>query len=178
MTAKVPGMHSDREPGQASWRWTSRSAVDACVALITLLIGTAMMFDSHRIGSGWAEGKLQPGYFPFRVGATIALVSAAILARSVIAALRAGEAFATRQQIKPVAAVLLPTLLYIAGIQWLGIYAASALFIAGFMRAGSRYGWTKAIAVGLGVAVAMFFLFEIVFLVPLPKGPVESLIGY
>lgn len=171
-------MTPDRAPEKRGWRWTSRPAVDAGVALVTLLIGVAMMFDSHRIGSGWAEGKLQPGYFPFRVGAIIALVSAAILVRAVLAGRRGAEAFATLQQIRPVAAVLLPTLLYIAAIQWLGIYAASALFIAGFMRAGSRYGWTKAIAVGLGVAVAMFFLFEIVFLVPLPKGPLESLIGY
>lgn len=168
----------NRAPEKGGWRWTSRPAVDACVALITLLIGAAMMFDSHRIGSGWADGKLQPGYFPFRVGAIIALVSAAILVRAVLAGRRGAEAFATPQQIRPVAAVLLPTLLYIAAIQWLGIYAASALFIAGFMRASSRYGWTKAIAVGLGIAVAMFFLFEIVFLVPLPKGPLESLIGY
>jgi hypothetical protein len=30
----------------------------------------------------------------------------------------------------------------------------------------------------VGIAVALFFTFEVWFLVPLPKGPVEALFGY
>ena len=44
-------------------RSTSRAAVDALVASITLLVGAAMMVDSYGIGAGWADGSLQPGYF-------------------------------------------------------------------------------------------------------------------
>ena len=121
-------------------RSTSRAAVDALVASITLLVGAAMMVDSYGIGAGWADGSLQPGYFPFRIGAIICILSVAI--------------------------------------GWLGFYFGSALFIAAFMRLGQKRGWIGTAAVSLGVMAALFILFEIVFLVPLPKGPIEALIGY
>ena len=36
----------------------------------------------------------------------------------------------------------------------------------------------RALPVGAGVALALFFLFEKWFLVPLPKGPLEHMLGY
>ena len=36
-----------------------------------------MMFDSYGIGAGWAADGPQPGYFPFRIGAIICIVSVA-----------------------------------------------------------------------------------------------------
>jgi len=35
-----------------------------------------------------------------------------------------------------------------------------------------------AVAVSVGVPVAIFVLFEIWFLVPLPKGPIERMLGF
>jgi hypothetical protein len=35
-----------------------------------------------------------------------------------------------------------------------------------------------AIAIGVLVPVLCFFMFEIWFLVPLPKGPLENMLGY
>ena len=75
-------------------------------------------------------------------------------------------------------AVLVPTLAHILGIQLLGIYIASALFIAGFMRIAGRYGSLRAVVVGAAVGAVLFWLFEVQFLVPLPKGPLESWLGY
>jgi len=77
-----------------------------------------------------------------------------------------------------VLAVLLPTLGYVLGIQLIGIYVASALFIAVFMRIGGGYGWAKTLLVSIGTAAMIFWLFEVEFLVPLPKGPLEALLGY
>jgi hypothetical protein len=62
-------------------------------------------------------------------------------------------------------------------IQFLGIYAASTLFIAAFMMWLGKYGWLKSALVGCGVSVAFFILFEIWFHVPLPKGPIEAMLG-
>jgi len=62
---------------------------------------------------------------------------------------------------------------------WLiGIYVASAVFIGYFMRRVGRYAWHLAAIVSVGVPVALFVLFEIWFLVPLPKGPLEDMLGY
>jgi hypothetical protein len=74
--------------------------------------------------------------------------------------------------------VLLPAFAYVALIQFLGIYVASAIFIAAFMVFVGGDNPLMAIAVGTGVPIALFFMFEKWFLVPLPKGPLEAMLGY
>ena len=54
---------------------------------------------------------------------------------------------------------------------------ASILFIGFFMIWLGRYSWLKSSIVALSVNVVTFLLFEIWFKVPLPKGPIESLLG-
>jgi hypothetical protein len=55
---------------------------------------------------------------------------------------------------------------------------ASAIFIAAFMRFIGKFGWLKSVLVGLGISGTLFWIFEIMFQVPLPKGPLEALFGY
>ena len=38
--------------------------------------------------------------------------------------------------------------------------------------------WLKAVGTGITVALTLFVMFEIWFLVPLPKGPIERMLGY
>ena len=60
----------------------------------------------------------------------------------------------------------------------LGIYVASALLIAGFMRWLGRFGWPLIIVRQRRRCRSLFFLiFEHWFLVPLPKGPLEDWLG-
>ena len=59
-----------------------------------------------------------------------------------------------------------------------GIYLASAVFIAFFMWWLGKYPVAKIIPVAVGVPLALFVMFEIWFLVPLPKGPLETALGY
>ena len=74
--------------------------------------------------------------------------------------------------------VLLPTIVYVLATQFVGIYVASTIFIAAFMRVMDKRSWLKVILISLGVSAALFWLFEIQFMVPLPKGPLEALLGY
>jgi len=74
--------------------------------------------------------------------------------------------------------VLLPTIAYVLAVKFVGIYVASAVFIAAFMRVMDRFGWLKTIVISVGVSVALFWLFELQFKVPLPKGPLEARFGY
>ena len=59
----------------------------------------------------------------------------------------------------------------------LGIYIASTLLIAYFMRRYGKYRWRLTAAVSVGVPLLFFAVFERWFLVPLPKGPLERLLG-
>jgi glucan phosphoethanolaminetransferase (alkaline phosphatase superfamily) len=67
---------------------------------------------------------------------------------------------------------------YVLAIEFAGIYVASAAFIAAFMRVMDKRSWFKVILISVGVSAALFWLFEIQFMVPLPKGPLEALFGY
>ena len=84
----------------------------------------------------------------------------------------------SHEQLKQVLVILVPSTLYVAGVQWIGIYVSSAVFILLFMRFIGHYSWLRSVAVGAGVSITSFVLFEIWFKIPLPKGPVERLLGY
>lgn len=172
-------MEPDAARGDLNDARVSRRTVDATVAIVVFLVGVVVMVDTYRLGAGWANGSPQPGYFPFRIGVIICLASAVTLFRVLLHGRRlAIEVFVRWSQARLVLAVLIPTLVYVLGVQFLGIYVASALFIAGFMRVAGRYATIVSIFVGVATSAVLFWLFEIQFLVPLPKGPLESLFGY
>jgi len=74
--------------------------------------------------------------------------------------------------------MLLPTIVYVALVAMIGIYVASALYIAAFMRWQGKYRWSIVVLVSLAVPAVIFLLFELWFLIPLPKGPIERLLGF
>jgi putative tricarboxylic transport membrane protein len=73
--------------------------------------------------------------------------------------------------------VIIPLAIYVALVPWLGLYVSSLLLIAVFMKWLGRYGWGLVAALAIGVPVAAYVMFEKWFLVPLPKGPLEDLLG-
>jgi hypothetical protein len=58
------------------------------------------------------------------------------------------------------------------------MYVASALLIAFFMIWMGGYRWFVAVPIAIVVPVLTFVTFEIWFLVPLPKGPLEAALGF
>ena len=53
-----------------------------------------------------------------------------------------------RGQFRRVLAVLIPAVVYVLGIQFIGIYVASALYIAVFMLWLGKYSWLRSILLG------------------------------
>lgn len=155
----------------------SVKTMDAAVALIFLAFGLLVAYDSSRLGARWAEDGPQSGYFPFYIGLTICIASVVNLVLALRAGAAARESFVSGAQLKAVLSVALPTLLYVLLIQFLGIYTASTVFIAAFMMWLGKYGLLRSVLVGFGVSVAFFLMFEIWFHVPLPKGPIEAMLG-
>jgi len=152
--------------------------VEIAVAIFMFAIGVVIMIDNYQLGAGWAKDGPQSGYFPFRIGAIICLASVGVLLQVLLSRKRRNAVFVTHRQLRPVLFVLVPTLVYVAAIQFAGIYVASAIFIAAFMRIMDKYSWLKTLAVSVGLNAILFWLFEVQFLVPLPKGPLEALFGY
>jgi hypothetical protein len=69
-------------------------------------------------------------------------------------------------------------LLFCIAMQFLGIYVASFLLIAGFMRIVGKIAIWKSLLTAFLFSAVMFVTFDIVFDVIMPKGPLEAAFGY
>lgn len=144
-----------------------------------VLMGLAVLcvVDSIRVGIGWAPDGPRAGYFPFFIGLGLGSVSAILMVQQLLRWKVDKREFVEVAQAASVWSVLWPTVLYTLLILLLGIYAASVLLIVYFMRRHGAYGWLRSIGVAFGVMALLFVTFEIWFMVPLPKGPIEALFG-
>jgi hypothetical protein len=168
-------MAHDGESAQGGVRTV---VLDVVVAVLILGLGIMVAYDSYQLGASWGGDGPQAGYFPFYIGALTCICAGVVLVQSVIGFKASRAVFATYAQLKQVMVILIPSFLYVAGIQWFGLYAPSALFILLFMRLVGKYSWLRSVIVGLTVSVVSFVMFEIWFKIPLPKGPIERLFGY
>jgi hypothetical protein len=158
---------SEDHGGRAAFRYR---AAEIAVAAAFFVLGAIVVFDSVRLGARWIADGPQPGYFPFYLGLIICASSAITIVLALLMPAQNNRTFVERGQLKLVLSVLIPSAVYVALVGWLGIYVSAVLFIALFMR------W-KVAAVSLGNSIVFFLIFERWFLVPLPKGPVETLLG-
>ena len=161
------------EGGEPAFGYKSAETV---VSAFFLLLGALVMWDSVRLGARWGSDGPEAGYFPFYIALLMSLASAVNL---VMALAKKGEfrTFVELGQLKLVLSVLLPSIVYVGLIALLGIYVASVVFVAFFMRWLGKYPWWKVAAVSLGNSVVFFLIFEMWFKVPLPKGWFERLLG-
>ena len=127
------------------------------------------------MGGGWSAG----GVLPFYIGCLLALAGGVVLVQTLLRWQKlAGDSFVSRERLKPVFLMLFPSIGFVILIAWLGIYVASFIYVGAFMLWQGKYGWLPALAVSAGLPIVLFLVFELWFLVPLPKGPVEHLLGF
>jgi len=151
--------------------------MEIAVAAFILLCGAIVIYDSARLGAKWGEDGPEAGYFPFYIGAILCVASVVNLVRALAAARRENSDFVELGALKLVFSVLIPTAIYAALIGPLGLYLASTVFIAFFMRWLGNYPWWLVAAVSIGNSVVFFLVFEVWFKIPLPKGPLEAALG-
>ena len=169
----------------------STRTMEILVALVLFGTGALVVVDSYRLGSKWGSDGPQSGYFPFYIGLLLCIASVATLVNVAVAHRRRRDAprtavaestaqFVAWSELKLVLSVLIPALVYVIGVQLIGIYVASAVYIATFMRWLGKYPWPKSIAIGVIVSASIFAMFEIWFKVPLYKGAWDPLafLGY
>jgi len=145
--------------------------MEAVVAIVLLLFSATFMYSSYKLGFRWGDDGPQSGYFPFYVSLIIFISSGIILFQALAGKLRdIGESFIEVGQLKQVLSVLIPAAVYVLGIQLIGIYVSSAVYIALFMRLLGKYSWIRSVFMGVAISVTFFFMFEVWFKVPLYKG--------
>lgn len=146
-------------------------AVDIITAILFLAFGLTVMIGSLKLGASWGADGPEAGYFPFYISLIILISSTVTLFQAVVTNKnKETESFVDREPLKQVMAVLIPAIIFVLGVQLIGIYVASALYIAIFMVWLGKYAVWKASAVSIGVTIALYLMFEFWFQVPLPHG--------
>ncbi len=151
-------------------------AAEITTALLIAIGAVVVMVSNYQIGAGWAPDGPEAGYFPMRIGAIIFIACLVVLWQAWRS--DSDKVFVTWPQLRQVAVILVPLTAYVALITFVGIYVASALFVDGFMRAIGKFAWWRAVLTGVAINVVLFWIFEMQFRVPLPKGPLEAAFGF
>jgi hypothetical protein len=163
------------DQGQGQGAGPAQRSVEVGVTIATALFGLIVILGSRAVGTGWGAEGPQSGFFPFYLGVIIMVGSVVNLLE---AARKSGDkTFADWSQLRQVLAVVIPTAVYVTVIPWIGIYVSSFLLIGLFMVWLGNYRPWYAFALSAAIMISTYLVFERWFLVPLPKGPLEDLLG-
>ena len=144
---------SDKDPPTrpAAERSPTTARVDTVVAAILFVIGVVVVVEARRLGAELDQRRPGRGLLPLlhrpdhlHFGARHHLPGARSARRATT------ETFVDREQIGRVLSVLLPAVVYVLGIWFLGIYVASAIYIALFMIILGKYPAVKSVRAGGG----------------------------
>ncbi|WAC28623.1 tripartite tricarboxylate transporter TctB family protein [Ancylobacter sp. SL191] len=149
--------------------------VEIGTALLTLLFGLIVIYGSYLVGVGWSSDGPQAGFFPFYVGLIICGCSLINLVHGMRES--SEPLFAEWSQLGQVLRVLIPACIYVGLVPFLGIYIPSVALILGFMMWIGKYKLPLSLTVAVCVPVFFYMTLERWFMIPLPKGPIEAMLG-
>lgn len=154
--------------------------VEAVVAFLIFILGVTVITGSWKLGSGWTTDGPGAGYFPFYIGILLCIAGLGVLFQSLFGKKKNTDIFVDNEQLKLVLSVFIPACVYVLAVQFLGMYVASAIYIALFMIILGKFSKVKSILTALAVVVVFFLMFEVWFKVPLFKGKFDPLafLGY
>jgi hypothetical protein len=144
--------------------------MEIVTALMFIIVGVVVMVGSLKLGAKWGSDGPESGYFPFYLSLIILVCSSVTLIQSIRAKELSEESFVEKEPFRQVMAVLIPAALFVLGVQLIGIYVAGVIYITFFMVWLGKYAVWKALAVGLGVSIVLYMMFEYWFQIPLPHG--------
>ena len=153
-------------------------SVEIFVSLLLLALAVTLGYDNWRTGIAWDSTGPQSGYFPFYLSVILAGASLYGLVATFFARRESSDTFVTRAQLRRVMLVFVPTALFCLATQYLGLYVASFLLIAGFMRMVGKIALWKSLLTAFIFTAIMFVTFDIAFDVIMPKGPLEAAFGH
>lgn len=164
----------------ASPTLANNNTVDAVVAVLLFILGVVVVVQARALGASWTSDGPGAGYFPFYIGLIICIASIGIFYQAMAAKSRDTGAFVDREQLHRVLSVLLPAIAYVLCVMFIGLYVASAVYIALFMIVLGKYSAVKSVLVAVIVNAFLFAMFEVWFKVPLYKGSLDPLgfLGY
>jgi hypothetical protein len=152
----------------------SRRTLEVGTAVITGMFGLAVALASIDNGIGWSSAGVDAGTFPFMTGLVIAGGSLFNLVRG---ALGVGATALVWSDVKKLAALFLPAVMFLAAVPLVGMHLAAAGYMFGTLAGQSRVPVARALVIALATAAALYGLFDWLFQVSLPRGALAAALG-
>lgn len=131
---------------------------------------------------GWEKGLgPQAGWFPFWLAVIMLICSLIVLVPKVLAAVKEGlgedKPFVSVEGFQAIMRALLPMVVYVATLPWLGFYLGSTLYLIYYIRAVGKHSWTLSLLTGGIFSVSVFLIFERALKLTLAKGFIEPILN-
>ncbi len=154
----------------------TRSQMEVATATVTAVAGLLAVVGGLELGVSWSSHGPEPGYFPFWIGLILSFASiwngvAGALSKS------GSDHVVSREQITRVAKFIIPIIVFVGMMIVLGSFVASAVYLIYVSHWQGHLRLMKAVMLGIGFSLALYIVFEVIFLVPLHKGPLEAALG-
>ena len=151
-----------------------RIHMEVMVACLAAIAGMVVAGGSLELGVGWGSSGPDAGYFPFYVGLLLAIAGFANAIWTLVIHRGEGELFIEHEQAMRVLGFFLPMVAFVAITLVLGLYVGSALYLFYVAWRHGKHHPLWAAALGIGFSIFMFLIFDVVFKIPLLKGPLEA----
>jgi hypothetical protein len=147
-------------------------AADILVAAMILCLGLVVGWDALRLGSGWGMEGPRAGFFPFLmallvVGGCVVVMIQAVRGTSSV---RGGKPFIPPGGLKPVLTVFIPAMGMVLLTEVVGLYIAAMIYLIGYIRWVGGFRWRTVMLVSIPIPLIFYWLFDKVFLIPMPMG--------
>ncbi|MFA5026330.1 MAG: tripartite tricarboxylate transporter TctB family protein [Candidatus Methylomirabilota bacterium] len=145
---------------------------DIIVAAMLLCLGVIVGWDSYRLGSGWGPEGPKAGFFPL-VMAVVAIVGCLVVIRQAMAgtsSVKGGKLFVPAGGMKPVLTVFIPACGMILLTEVVGLYVAAMIYLAAYIKVVGEYKWSTVLLVSIPIPLLFYWVFEKIFLIPMPAG--------
>ena len=153
----------------------SGRGLEAATALLTGAFGAAVVVSSLDNGIGWSAAGVDAGTFPFIVG--LIILSGSIF-NLVQGWLQARDVILRPSELKRLAALFVPAVIYVGVIPLIGMYVASALYVFGALAWHKRGAPVFSAVTAISAAVALYLIFELTFQISLPRGALGDALGF
>jgi hypothetical protein len=153
----------------------SRRGLEATAAVLTGAFGAAVSISSLENGIAWTSSGVDSGTFPFFTGLIIIAGSIFNLARGWLGP---RDAIIGWHELKRLAALFLPAVVYIGAIPVIGMYVASGGYVLGTLTLQNRGSSARAALIAAIAAAALYLIFERMFQITLPRGALGNALGF
>jgi len=147
-------------------------AADIVVGIVLLCFGLIVGWDSLKLGSGWGMEGPKAGFFPFLM-AVIAVAGCLVVIRQAMkgtSSVKGSARFVPAGGMKPVLTVFIPACGMVLLTEVVGLYIAAMIYLAAYIRIVGEFRWRTVLLVSIPVPLIFYWLFEKIFLIPMPVG--------